>query len=159
MVFNWAPSPNRTGGRRPHVSQPDDYRTTTDGETAVTCCRSAFSLRFSSGCALASGNFVEGAPLGFHSNVGVAREHGPRDVPGDVHGGLVTAAPPSGLGDLVRLRRVGGQRWCSAALLGSRPVAVVVLQTWPERVGPKDVSGLSSVPVTATGHCPVPVPP
>ena len=42
------------------------------------------------GRTLACSNFVEGAPLRFHSHVGVTREHGARDVPGDAHDHLVT---------------------------------------------------------------------
>jgi hypothetical protein len=37
------------------------------------------------GGALAFGDLVERPPLRFHSYVGVAREHGARDVPGDTH--------------------------------------------------------------------------
>ena len=42
--------------------------------------------------ALARGDFVEGAPLGFHPRVGVAREHGARDVASNAHDHLVACA-------------------------------------------------------------------
>src|ERR1035441_3311291 len=44
------------------------------------------------GRALACGDLVEGAPLRFHPHVGVAREHGARDVPSDAHDHLVARA-------------------------------------------------------------------
>jgi hypothetical protein len=40
------------------------------------------------GLALALGNFVQGAPFRFHPQVGIPREPGTTDVPGDGH--LVT---------------------------------------------------------------------
>jgi hypothetical protein len=46
---------------------------------------------------LARSDLVEGAPLRFHPHVGVAREHGARDVPRDAHDHFVAR---SGLGDL-----------------------------------------------------------
>jgi hypothetical protein len=42
--------------------------------------------------ALAFDNFVEGAPFRLHPNMGVAREHGARDVPGGAHYHLIAGA-------------------------------------------------------------------
>jgi len=39
---------------------------------------------------LAGGDLVEGAPLRFHPHVGIAREHGARDVTGEAHDHFVT---------------------------------------------------------------------
>ncbi len=44
------------------------------------------------GSALACDDFLEGTPLRFHANVGVAREHGPRDATGDAHDHLTAGA-------------------------------------------------------------------
>src|ERR1035441_1914335 len=41
---------------------------------------------------LAGGDLIEGAPLRFHPHVGVSREHGARNVPGDAHDHLVARA-------------------------------------------------------------------
>jgi hypothetical protein len=40
--------------------------------------------------ALPCGDLVECAPLRLHPDVGIAREHGARDVPGDAHDHVVT---------------------------------------------------------------------
>ena len=60
-------------------------------------CRSlqlpfGFLLAFLVGRALACRDFVERAPLGFHPHVGVARQHGARDVPGDAHDDFIARA-------------------------------------------------------------------
>jgi hypothetical protein len=57
-----------------------------------------FSLAFLVGGALTRGDLVEGAPFRFHSHMGVAREHGPRDVPGDAHDDLITGTRLSEFG-------------------------------------------------------------
>src|ERR1035441_7522807 len=44
------------------------------------------------GRVLACGDLVKGAPLRFHPDVGVAREHGARDVPEDAHDHFVVRA-------------------------------------------------------------------
>src|ERR1035437_1925642 len=44
------------------------------------------------GRALACSDLVEGAPLCLHLDMGVTREHGARDVPGDAHDHLVARA-------------------------------------------------------------------
>jgi len=44
------------------------------------------------GRALAHGDLVKRAPLRFHPHVGIAREHGARDVSGDTHDHLVARA-------------------------------------------------------------------
>ena len=44
-----------------------------------------FPLALLVGIALPLGDFIERAPLRFHPHVGVAREHGARDVAGDAH--------------------------------------------------------------------------
>jgi hypothetical protein len=51
-----------------------------------------FLLAFLVGCALAGSDFVESAPLRLHPHVGVAGEHGTRDVPGDAHDHLAAGA-------------------------------------------------------------------
>jgi hypothetical protein len=42
---------------------------------------------------LPRGDFVEGAPFRLHPHVGVARQHGSGDVPGDAHDPFVFAWP------------------------------------------------------------------
>jgi len=51
-----------------------------------------FRLALLVGCALARGDLVEGAPLSLYPYVGVAREHGAGDVPGDAHDHLIAGA-------------------------------------------------------------------
>ena len=51
-----------------------------------------FRLALLIGRVLARGDLVEGAPFRFHPHVGVAREHGAGDVPGDAHDHLVAGA-------------------------------------------------------------------
>ena len=61
----------------------------------------SFLLALLVGCALAGGNLVEGAPLRLHPDMGVAREHDARDVPGDAHDHLVARARLGQFGDEV----------------------------------------------------------
>jgi len=58
-----------------------------------------FFLALLVGGALARGNLVQGTPFRFHPHVGVTREHGARDVPGDAHDHLVARARLGGLRD------------------------------------------------------------
>ena len=67
---------------------------------------------------LSRGDLVEGAPLRFHPHVGVAREHGARDVSGDAHDHLVTRA---------RLRELRDQRVVVNRAISPSPTIGVIM--------------------------------
>src|SRR5437879_6357603 len=85
-------------GRRPRFSadprfpavQLLDQRRLGDHRSLRAQFSVALALLF--GRALARGDLVERAPLRLHPQLGVAREHGARDVPGDTHDHLVASA-------------------------------------------------------------------
>ena len=65
-----------------------DVRDDADCRSRRGCPRFAFFGFLTAllvGCVLACGDFVEGAPIRFHPNLGAMRRHGARDVPGDAH--------------------------------------------------------------------------
>jgi len=67
------------------------------------------------GRALARGDLVQGAPLRLHPDVGVAREHGARDVPAML---MITSSPaPDSASSVTRVWRLSCQRPFTPAFL------------------------------------------